>query len=212
MRRLEKQLMSGETVMKRAHLHWIVYLPAIGVAAIAAIGGGWLGSQGRQAREAAEIMGGLLGVYALYLALGGFIKRSSVRFAVTNKRVLIVIGLMRRRSVEILLSQIEGITVQQDFLGRIFNYGTVVIEGTGGDGAPYRKIAAPGAFRLAVQEQVERYTKAGLPIPLPAPNGESAVKPAARYDDLLKLNDLKLKGILTEAEFQREKRKLLDNH
>jgi membrane protein YdbS with pleckstrin-like domain len=208
---LDKQLMNGETVVRRAHLHWIVYLPALGVAAIAVLGAGWLGCQGPQARAAAAVIGALLGAYALYLACGGFIKRRSARFAVTNRRVLIAIGLMRRRSVEMLLSQIEGITVQQGLGGRIFNYGTVVIEGTGGDGVPYPKIAAPGAFRLAVQEQVERGANPGRPHAAPAQGGEPAPSPASRYDELLRLDELKSKGILTEAEFAREKRRLLKN-
>jgi len=198
MKYLEKQLMTGETIVKREHLHWIVYLPALCVAAAAAIGGGWLAGQGPHAKDAAEVIGGALGVYALYLALGGFIKRSAARFAVTNKRVLISLGLIRRRSVEILLNQIEGITVHQGFWGRIFNYGTVVIEGTGGDGAPYRHIAAPGAFRLAVQEQIEHY------------NGKTDIRESGRFDQLLKLDELRSKGALTETEFQQEKRKLLD--
>lgn len=206
---LEKQLMSGETVVKQAHLHWIVYLPAICVAVVAAAAGLWLASQGPNAQLAGEIIAALLGVYALYLALSGFIQRNSARFAVTNKRVLISSGLIRRRSSEILLSQIEGITVQQGFWGRIFNYGTVVIEGTGGDGAPYPKIAAPGAFRMTVQEQVERYAKSGFSGSSPDQGGEAA-KPADRYGELLKLDELRKKGILSDAEFQEEKRRLLD--
>jgi len=207
---LKKQLMSGETVVKQAHLHWIVYFPAMCVAAVAAIAGAWLGSRGPNARQAAEILAAILGVYAVYLALGGFIKRSSARFAVTNKRVLIRFGLIRRRSSEILLSQIEGITVHQGFWGRIFNYGTLVIEGTGGDGAPYPKISEPGAFRLTVQEQIERQSNrrpADLPL---VGSGAAAAKPADRYGELLKLDELRQKGVLSGEEFQKEKRRLLD--
>lgn len=206
---LKKQLMSDEVVVKQAHLHWIVYLPAICIAGVAAIGGLWLGSRGPNAKQVAEIIAGMLGVYALYLALGGFIKRSSARFFVTNKRILIRFGLIRRRSSEILLSQIEGITVQQDFWGRIFNYGTLVIEGTGGDHAPYTKISAPGAFRLTVQEQIERQSNRTSPDSTPVKSGEGAAIPADRYGQLLKLDELRQKGILTGEEFQKEKRKLL---
>jgi uncharacterized membrane protein YdbT with pleckstrin-like domain len=206
----KKQLMGDEIVVKQAHLHWIVYLPAICIAAVAAIGGAWLGSRGPNAKQVAEIIAVMLGLYALYLAFGGFIKRTSARFAVTNKRILIRFGLIRRRSSEILLSQIEGITVQQGFWGRIFNYGTVVIEGTGGDRAPYPKISAPGAFRLTVQEQIERQSNRTSPDSPLVKSDEAAAKPADRYGALLKLDELRQKGILTGEEFQKEKRKLLD--
>ncbi len=201
---VDKQLMSGEVVVRRAHLHAIVYLPALLVALLAAFVAAWLVPKGGDVRQAGEILAGLLALYALFLAGGGFIKRSSARFAVTNKRVLIRFGLVRRRSSEILLGQIEGITVQQGFWGRICNYGSVRIEGTGGDGEPFPKIAAPAAFRLAVQEQVELYTR-GAPAAAP-----KAGEPAAdRYSDLLRLDELRQKGVLSEDEFQREKRRVL---
>ncbi len=154
----DQQLMQGETVAKEAHLHWIVFLPAMVAGFLAVAIGIGLGMQGEHARQAAEILGGGLSLYALYLAAGGWVKRRSARFAVTNKRILIRLGLVRLQSSEILLGQIEGITVHQGLGGRLFDYGTVVIEGTGGDSAPYAKIAAPGAFRLAVQEQIEHRT------------------------------------------------------
>ena len=208
---LDKQLMQGETVAKQAHLHWIVYLPAIGVGLLALAVGFGLGSQGEHALQAAEILGGALGLYALYLAFGGFLKRSSARFAVTNKRILIRLGMIRRQSSEILLSQIEGITVHQGLGGRLFNYGTVVIEGTGGDSAPYRQIAAPDAFRLAVQEQIEHRTQpGGAGTPSAGLHADAAAPAGDRYAELLKLDELRQKGILSEAEFQAEKRKRLD--
>lgn len=45
-------------------------------------------------------------------------------FGITNKRVLIKHGFIKRISLETLLNKIEGITVQQGILGRILNYGT----------------------------------------------------------------------------------------
>jgi hypothetical protein len=203
----DRQLMGGEVVVLRAHLHPIVYLPALLVALLAAFVAVWLLPKGGDVRQAGAILAGLLACYALFLAAGGLIKRSSARFAVTNKRVLLHFGLVRRRSSEILLGQVEGITVHQAFWGRIFNYGSVRIEGTGGDREPFPKIAAPGAFRLAVQEQVELATRGSVAPPPPVPRtGEPA---ADRYSDLLRLDELRRKGVLSEEEFQREKRRVL---
>jgi membrane protein YdbS with pleckstrin-like domain len=199
-----QDLMEGETIVQRAHVSWVIYFPALLVAALGAAATGYLLSQGADARAAARFVGPALGLVALYLALSAWVRRGSARFAVTNKRVFIRYGLVRQRSTEILLSQVEGIAVTQGLLARMFNYGTVVIEGTGGDAEPYFRIAAPLDFRRTVQEQIEQYNQRGP--------GRPAVVPAAapdRYAELLKLDGLKEKGILTEEEFQREKRRIL---
>jgi membrane protein YdbS with pleckstrin-like domain len=205
-----QDLMEGETIVQRAHVSRIIYVPALLVAVLAAGATGFLLSQGADAGEAARFVGPLLGLGALYLALSAWVRRGSARFAVTNKRVFIRYGLVRQRSTEILLSQVEGIAVTQGFFARMFNYGTVVIEGTGGDAEPYLRIAAPLAFRRTVQEQIELYNQRG-PAPTPGASAAAAAATGApdRYGELLKLDGLKAKGILTEDEFQREKRRIL---
>ena len=63
-------------------------------------------------------------------------------------------GLVRRNSFEVLLTKVEGIQVNQTISGRIFDYGTVVITGTGGSADPFLYIAKPLDFRRKIQEQV----------------------------------------------------------
>jgi len=63
--------------------------------------------------------------------LHAVIERRTSEFAVTNKRVLIKTGLVRRHSLETLLSKIESIGVAQSILGRILGFGTIVISGNG---------------------------------------------------------------------------------
>ena len=83
-------------------------------------------------------------------------ERANSEFAVTNKRVLIKTGWIRRHSLEILLSKIEGIRVEQDVLGRMWDYGTIVVSGTGGSKEPFHRIAEPMLFRRRVQDQISR--------------------------------------------------------
>jgi uncharacterized membrane protein YdbT with pleckstrin-like domain len=95
----------------------------------------------------------LLLVIALLFALDRYIRLVTSEFVVTNKRVLIKIGLVRRHTLELLLGKVETIGVEQGVPGRIFNYGTIIVTGTGGTKELFPVIARPLEFRKAVQER-----------------------------------------------------------
>jgi membrane protein YdbS with pleckstrin-like domain len=198
-----QDLMEGERIVRRAHVAWVIYLPALLVLVLAAAVTIFLLQEGHDGREVARIAGPFLALCALFLALRAWARRGSARFAVTTKRVFIRQGFIRQRSTEILLSQVEGISVTQGFWARLLDYGTVVIEGTGGDAEPYQRIASPLAFRRAVQEQIEQYSPR-------APSAPPVSPPPDRYAELLRLDGLKQKGIVTPEEFEREKQRILN--
>jgi uncharacterized membrane protein YdbT with pleckstrin-like domain len=199
-------LMSGERVVRTTQLHWLIYFPAMGFLVLGVIVYAVIQLNGAAYGYGLVLPSTCLLAFAL-TGLPAFVRRRSAEFAVTNKRVVMKTGVVHRRSSEILLRQVEGITVDQSIWGRIFNFGTIVIEGTGSDRTPYRNIAAPLKFRLAVQEQIEANA-------LQANDGSARQTPASAsrtdaYTALLRLNELKGKGGLTEEEFQAEKRNLL---
>jgi len=139
---VESNLLPNEQITYRAGLHWIIYaLPAIVflIAILVALsGGGW-------------IAGVAIGVIGFVLLLPPWIKASSSEFAITNKRVLIKIGLIRRHSLELLLQKVEGIGVDQGVLGRILGYGTITVSGVGGTKETFQMISNPLEFRRQVQ-------------------------------------------------------------
>ena len=85
----------------------------------------------------------------------GLVKRASTELAVTNRRVIAKFGLVSRRTTELNLSKLESIRVEQSVGGRIFNYGSIVVVGTGATLEPIPFIAAPMAFRQAVQSAAD---------------------------------------------------------
>jgi uncharacterized membrane protein YdbT with pleckstrin-like domain len=143
---IDRNLLTSEQVLYRAHLSWIVFISPsllilLGLAVLAIDGN-------IAAIGAILLLAGLAGF------LGAFIRYKTSEFAVTNKRVIMKVGLVRRTSVELVLNKIESITVVQGIAGRIFNFGSVAIVGTGGTHDPFHRIAAPMQFRRAVQEQL----------------------------------------------------------
>ena len=143
---VDRHLLAGEVITYRTKLHWNVYLLPLLVVALllvpltvlaAGTGTPWL------ALLPILAAAGLLTV--------PWLKRRSSEFAVTNKRVIIKLGVLTTRSVELLLPKIEGITVTQTLGGRLFGYGGIVVIGTGGTQEPFTDIQAPLDFRQAVQ-------------------------------------------------------------
>ena len=70
---------------------------------------------------------------------------------ITDRRVLIKVGFIQRHTFEMFISKIESVAVFQSMLGRMLNYGTVTIRGTGGSSESFATIAAPLPFRDAIQ-------------------------------------------------------------
>jgi uncharacterized membrane protein YdbT with pleckstrin-like domain len=88
----------------------------------------------------AVVMGVSRDSYSLYLiywsVLIFFIVKNLItyfttEYAITSTRVISKEGLIRRDIEEINLSSIESINVNQTIVGRILNYGTIVISGRG---------------------------------------------------------------------------------
>ncbi len=143
---IDNNLMSGETVIYRASLHWIIFAwPIVWliVAILLFAGGG----------DTAAV-GGLFLLLAILIGIGSFITYSTSEFGITNKRVLVKVGFIRRNSLEVLLSKVEGIQVNQGILGRILGFGSILVSGTGGTKDPFHKISAPLEFRRKAQEQI----------------------------------------------------------
>jgi len=55
-----------------------------------------------------------------------------------------------------MLSKIESVRVEQGVLGRMLDFGTIVLHGTGGTPDPFPRIAHPLEFRRQVQQQIDK--------------------------------------------------------
>lgn len=92
----------------------------------------------------------LRALFTLFIA--PLVDRWSDEFAITNKRVIIKTGLISRRTVELNLTKIESVNVDQSILGRILGYGSLQIIGTGGTKEIFPNINKPLTFRKKFQE------------------------------------------------------------
>jgi uncharacterized membrane protein YdbT with pleckstrin-like domain len=88
----------------------------------------------------------------LTLWISPFIQQANSEFAITRKRIIIKVGFIARRTLEMNLSKIETVNVDQTIMGRVLNYGSITVIGTGGTQEVFHNIASPMEFRKAFQE------------------------------------------------------------
>lgn len=140
---IDDNLTEDEHIVYRAKLHWTTLLGPTLLAFLAIL---WIPSKGFSAVV-------LLFIAALW-GISSSVSLKTSEFIVTNKRVLIQKGFLRKKSYELLLTKIEGIEVYQPILGRMLNFGKIVIRSTGGIRHSLRLAENPLEFRKRVQEQI----------------------------------------------------------
>lgn len=161
---IEANLVPGEVVIYQTRLHWIVMLGhcLLGLLLFALPGGillyyaSTLRSTDMKLLHVLQAAGAALLVCGLIAIVLGVIRRNATEMAVTNRRVVVKIGLASRRTLEMLLNKVETIEVQETAFGRLLGYGTVVLVGTGGSTEPFEKMSHPLEFRSQVQQQIEK--------------------------------------------------------
>jgi membrane protein YdbS with pleckstrin-like domain len=140
---VETILEPGEQISRRAHLHWIVYVRAVVLLLIGVV----LMLYSENVIAAAGFVAFLFGIEEFVKAA---INRRTTEIAVTNQRIISKCGLIRRDTIEINMQKVESVDVQQSILGRLLNYGTVIVRGTGGGINPLAYVSEPLPLRRAV--------------------------------------------------------------
>ena len=139
---VESNLLQDETIVYRARLHWKIFIgPSLLILAGILLG------------IIQPILGGVVALMGLLFWLRDFIEYKTSEFAVTTKRVIIKVGLLRRRTLELLLRQVEAISVEQSLSGRLFGYGSLTLTGTGGVKELFHNISSPLEFRRQIHSQ-----------------------------------------------------------
>ena len=131
---VDSVLVAGEQVIHRGQISWLSMIPAF-------------------------VIGGLLLLFGLLMPflflirwiwiITSVVRRLTTELAVTNKRVVAKTGLISRNTIEMNLTKVESVRVNQSILGRMLDYGSIVVNGTGGDAAPVPYVADPMGFKRA---------------------------------------------------------------
>ncbi len=91
----------------------------------------------------------IMGLYAFAQMM---IVKATTEIAITNSRLIYKRGLVARHVGEMSIDRIEGVNVLQSILGRILNYGRVVVRGMGVGEVVLPPLEAPIDFRRAIEK------------------------------------------------------------
>jgi len=163
---IDQSLGAGETVITRARFHWLYSVYAWGslLLPLVVLLGLYIHA-GNKAHDAANPLSWALFLVAVWLIMGlitlikMLLRRWTTEIGITSHRFVEKYGLFTMRTNEIALPNIEGVRVHQSFLGRLFGYGTVKIEGTGVDSVTTPHIADPVGFVRAIQTAKDHVSK-----------------------------------------------------
>jgi uncharacterized membrane protein YdbT with pleckstrin-like domain len=160
---VETHLIDGETIVYQTRLHWVVLIvPVLLGVLFGATGTAMFVLSGRATpaqtleRQSFMVLGAVFLIFALLFIARGVLVRNATEMTVTNKRVFVKVGMAARRTIELLLSRVESIGVEESVVGRMLGYGTVIVHGTGGTPEVFNTIAHPLEFRTQVQQQIEK--------------------------------------------------------
>lgn len=134
-------LRPDETILAIGRMHWIVYVRGV-VVLVVGLGIALVSIEGA-AGGVIRATGGLIALLGLLMVAWAWIEQATTEIAVTTKRVIQKRGLIWRKTAEMNMDKVESVLVDQSLVGRLLNYGTIVVRGTGSGIEGLRFIADP---------------------------------------------------------------------
>jgi hypothetical protein len=199
---LEELLGENEQILLEAHQHWFVLFGKIFLELLLIV----------------VIIGGVfvaypfypMAIYGLILVLVPFIGMMNdilvwrnKAYIVTTHRVIQTSGVFSKDVVDSSLEKVNDVKLSQSFFGRLFGYGDIEILTASELGVNlFHEIADPVGFKTTMLNAKERL---GFEHEV-GPEGHAAPDIPSL---IARLDDLRKKGVLSEAEFQQKKAELL---
>ena len=158
----DKDLLPGETELLHVHRHWVVVARKVALPLL--VGSIVLGVGAAVRLEAPA---GTYRWYGLLVLLIGILVYVDVQYirwraetwTLTDQRLLLRSGVMRKFSRSIGMQRVQDVTTSQGFMGRVFNYGTVEVESASKDGAEVLDhVPDPANFRNVLFEHLRGST------------------------------------------------------
>jgi uncharacterized membrane protein YdbT with pleckstrin-like domain len=145
---IEKNLANNEKIVYKGNLHWWIYMKNVLLIVLGVI----IASSAKS--DTANSIGGIIVFIALIGLVGAYMRSKSSEFVVTNRRIMLKTGVLKRKLVELQLNRAEGLSVDQGIIGRMLNYGSIIVT-SGGVKEVFSPIAQPYEFKKQINNAIE---------------------------------------------------------
>jgi uncharacterized membrane protein YdbT with pleckstrin-like domain len=197
-----KLLNEGETVVLDLHPHW--WYLAGPVATVVIVLAGTIAALVAGAPTGAEFALVAAMVVALAWLLLRYTRWYTTNFVLTDDRVVHRKGIIAKKGREIPLDHINDISYNQTVFGRIIGAGSLTIESAGQRGQElFADLPRPSRIQNEMYKQIEG-GKTRLADRM------SRGRALSIPEQIEKLDELRRRGVLSEAEFEASKADLLD--
>jgi uncharacterized membrane protein YdbT with pleckstrin-like domain len=192
-------LFEGEEVVRDLRPHWWFFAGPAALLAGSLVALIWIAMSFDQAWLTLAAAGVVVAALAWFI--GRYLKWATTNFVVTTDRVVFRSGVIAKRGIEIPLERINTVFSHQRILDRILRNGDLTIESGGERGTEtFFHIPTPAEVQNEIYLQLEQNQQQSRQQPAP-------VDVVAQID---RLDDLRKRGVISEAEFQAKKAQLLD--
>lgn len=153
-----------------------------------------------------------IGVVLMVWFLARYSKWSTTNFVVTTDRLIHRTGVIAKHGKEIPLERLNDISFHQSIWERIIGAGDLMIESGGERGQQtFSDIRKPATVQNIIYREIESAQARDADRIAGAHSAAVASAAAASIPDQLdRLDDLRRRGVITQAEFDAKKAKLLD--
>jgi uncharacterized membrane protein YdbT with pleckstrin-like domain len=195
-------LVDGEELILDLRPHWIaLVLPAIATIATIAVMLALYDLFGERILDTIVGVAGL--IFLLLYPVRRLVDWLTSHFVVTSDRIIHRRGFIAKYSMEVPLEAINDVRFEQGVFDRIVGAGTLVVQSASEAGRQvFDHIRSPEEVQRTIYHQGELNQQRMM-------SGRPAQAPHSTTTELERLADLRARGVLTEDEFQAQKRKLL---
>jgi uncharacterized membrane protein YdbT with pleckstrin-like domain len=197
-------LNEGEEVVLDLRPHWAFFLGRAAVLLLSVVALVVAAALG--AHDIVKLALGVVVLIALARLVARYLKWTTSEFVVTSDRLILRSGIVSKRGIEIPLERVNTVFFNQRLGERLLRYGDLVIESGGERG---RQVISDVPHPERVQSVIhgamedEEDVRDGV-RPAPTNDRESVL------DQIDRLDQLRQRGVLSQAEFETKKAQLLE--
>lgn len=199
-----KLLNEGEDVVLDLHPHWWFLIEPLASLVAAVVLGVYVLTRGNPP-DVAEAAAGVLVLVTLVWFAVRYAKWVTTHFVITTDRLIYRHGVLAKHGIEIPLERVNTVFFSQSIFERLLGSGDLVIESAGEQGRQaFSDVRKPSAVQNEIYKQMEQNENRKFDRIGPRADAGPSIP-----EQIEQLDELRRRGVLTDAEFEAKKADLL---